>query len=328
MQSSVKRIIDDTNQKIADANKKARDKERNDEAKFQEDMRQLREKYLFNLEDALRERDARQVLRLQRQYEMDKTALTNEYELRQQQADQQHQDDIARIKQERRDRLAELAQEEQIRLQREAEDFALRQERAQQDHEIEMERIRQQIDDRLMAFAEAAGEEYDLNDAAVNRLYNLLKQYYGPGGKFDDLYNYSTKSIIANAQGIVNVLNQLIAQVSAIASAGLQFSSGAPTGRINLSGGIKNVGPQAAGGSYLATSPTTATFGEAGPELATFIPLKNSMPATNLQGIGGGAGLGGMLKLMIDLNPDLEARIVNESLDNVATVIRQTERER
>lgn len=334
------RVIEDANQKIADANHKHREQEKNEEAKFQEQMRQLREKFLFNLEDALRERDARQVLRLQKQYQMDKTALTNEYNLRQQQQDQEHADNIARIKRERDDRLAELAQEEQIRLQREAEDFALRQARAQEDHEIDMARMQQELDDKLKAFAEALGEEYNLNEEGVNQLYKLLQDYYGPGGKFDALYNYSASSIISNAQGILNTLNQLIAysaqataQLSALGMGDYGTRHNTPLPSNYYSGGDygtrHNIGYQAEGGTYLATRPTTATFGDAGPEIAQFIPVNKLKASSGIGSIAGGNnGVGGLLRLMVDLSPDLEARIVDKSLENVSAVVRNQVRQR
>ena len=325
------RVILDANQAIEDANRKHRDREKNEEAKFQEQMRQLREKFLFNLEDALRERDARQVLRLQSQYEMDKTALENEYALRQEQQDQQHADDIARIIRERDERLAELAQEEHIRLQREAEDFALRQQRDAEDHAREMEQIQQQIQDRLMAFAEAIGEEYNLNEEGVNALYNLLNEYYGPGGKFDDLYNYSASSIVANAQGIIDTLNQLIGQAQAISALSASY---VPT--ISASAGLQQfqepyyyAGGYAQGGTVLANRPTMALFGEAGPEIASFIPTRKLSASPGAVGSGGGKqGAGGSLRLMLELSPDLEARIVDTSLNEVSTVIRTIERQR
>ena len=83
---------------------------------------------------------------------MDRTALENEYALRQQEQADQHAADIERIKRERDDRLAELAQEEALKLQREREDFELKQARAQEDHAREMEQLRQQIDERFMEF--------------------------------------------------------------------------------------------------------------------------------------------------------------------------------
>jgi hypothetical protein len=91
-----------------------------------------------------------------------------------------------------------------------------------------------------------------------------------------------------------------------------------------------NLGGLAKGGTYLATRPTTATFGEAGPEIAQFIPLSKlgSSNAGASSSFGGGMGAGGTLQLMVDLSPDLEARIIDKSLDNVSAVIRTTRNQR
>lgn len=310
------KIIDDSNKRESEANKKYKNNEIIAEKKFQEQMRQLQANFLLDLEDALHERDARQVLRLQKQYALDKEAAQNEYAIRKEEMAKQHQEDIARIESEKDDRLAVLAQEEKIKLRRAQEDFNRSQERAAQDHQLEMERIREQLSERLMEFAEAFGQEYGLNDERVKKLYQLLEEYYGSGGRFDALYNYSTQSAINASRTILDAINAIL-EAQQIIPPVVSYTS------------ANNIGGQARGGTYLATQPTTATFGEAGPEIAQFIPLRGNSAFSAMSGMaGGGAGVKGNIRLMIDLSPDLETRIVDKSLDGVSTIIRRVENEK
>ena len=76
----------DYQRKVADINKDAeraianlKDKQRQDDLKAEQDYQnklwELRMRYLMDLEDALHARDARQVLRLMKQFAIDKEAL-------------------------------------------------------------------------------------------------------------------------------------------------------------------------------------------------------------------------------------------------------------
>jgi len=315
-------IIVDANQKITEANRKYHNQQIDDEARFQEQLRQLREKYLFNLEDALRERDARQVLRLQRQYQMDKEALINEHKLSQQEAARQHQEDLERIRQERDDRLAELAEEERIRLEQERQDFELEQQRAKEDHDLEMQQLNQEISDRLMEFARAIGEEYQLNEQGVQKLYELLNQYYGPSGTFDQLYKYSYESMVAQAQAMLAQVNAIISQAKSQMSL---IPTTFPSDDFFFRHSQQSIGNQAKGGTYLATRATKAVFGESGPEIASFIPLGSSM---SLPGIAPSSGnnMSGRLDIEILLSPDLESRIISSTLNETANVITRIQR--
>lgn len=87
----------------------------------------------------------------------------------------------------------------------------------------------------------------------------------------------------------------------------------------------------ASGGVALASSATTATFGESGvPELAMFLPL-NASPSSilnNASGFGGGGGAGGSVLVRVELSPDLEGRIVNNTLQQAALSVEKVYRNR
>ena len=92
-----------------------------------------------------------------------------------------------------------------------------------------------------------------------------------------------------------------------------------------------DAGGQAEGGTIIAHKPTVALFGEAGPEAATFTPLNKlgekqiaggQMPTADRE-----SPFGRLLFEML-LSPDLEARIIDQTLDEVADVTMTINRER
>jgi len=80
-------------------------------------------------------------------------------------------------------------------------------------------------------------------------------------------------------------------------------------------------GSHRAGGSVLATQPTTVTFGEV-PELATFTPLsqlKTSGGASSNQ-LSSMGNDGGIAKIEVWLSNGLEGKIIDTTLDEVAQI--------
>ena len=96
------------------------------------------------------------------------------------------------------------------------------------------------------------------------------------------------------------------------------------------SGGIDDAGPQAEGGTIIARKPTVAIFGEAGPEMAEFTPLnKLGTDAPRITPTDAGqATRSGKLRLEMLLSPDLEARIIDDTLGEIADVNFTIERAR
>jgi hypothetical protein len=137
----------------------------------------------------------------------------------------------------------------------------------------------------------------------MKNIYSVINAYLGANGYVDSIYTY----IIAR-----------MAQVYAALGAGMTTTTTTPH--------PKTPGPQAAGGSLFANTPTNVTFGEAGPELAMFIPLGSGVASVPSPSISGGSGSGGSLQLQLLLDPNLEARIVQTSLDNVALSIDRMQR--
>jgi len=109
-------IIRQYNQKIEDAQEKYRQKEEDAEEKFQEKLRQLRENFLLSLEDAVRARDAYQIARLKRKFQMDKGRLEREFEQEKEARKDAYEDQKRDLEQQREERLRTLKEEHDLRL--------------------------------------------------------------------------------------------------------------------------------------------------------------------------------------------------------------------
>jgi hypothetical protein len=319
-QRQVAQTIQDFNDKRHDAEMKYRLQEQEAEARFQENMRQLREKFLFNLEDALRERDARQVLRLIREYKMEKENMTREEQLRKESAARQHAEEMARLKREEAERLAQLEEEYRIKQQRAIEDFNLRMQREKEDHERDMEQIREQIQDRLKEFAKQIADELGLKADGAQKIYDVLNAYYGKGGLFEALYDYANGVASARAQELLNTLAAVAGQyqqfLGGLGGSTLPKPPKPPSEGGGLGGSTNPRPPKDQGlGDLLSNSLASNVRGATG-------PVNFPTSTTN------GSGIGGNLSMRIMLSNGLVAEIIDQSLEGVSVVIEEVQRNR
>ena len=66
-------------------------------------------------------------------------------------------------------------------------------------------------------------------------------------------------------------------------------------------------------------------FGESGPEIASFIPLRK-LGGSNPTGGLSAAGANGKVDIELWLSPDLEARVMNNTLNETANVFAKINR--
>jgi hypothetical protein len=321
-----------------EAERKYRERELRDEKKFQEKLRQLRENFLLNLEDAVRERDARQIIRLTRQYNLRRTQMIRDEKLNKDDRKNAFEEQLREIEFQKQERLRQLAIEharrlEEIDLQAQRErdraklEFERRQdaeeERYNQQKEDQKERLGEQLtdiedaaQDRADKIVEGLQKEYDFTDEALNSIATLYEQTYGANGRVDTaIYNTLVR------------IQQLRALMAALRAEQL-----GPLVRYTGANGIDvdNAGPQAEGGTIVARKPTVAIFGEAGPEMATFTPLNKLGAGASVPPINAGqmANRSGRIRLEMLLSPDLEAKIVDNTLGEIADVNFTVERAR
>lgn len=312
----VEDINRDAAQAIAEAQNDFRQKELDREQEYQNKLRELREKFLFSLEDALHARDARQVLRLIRQYNLDKNNLAERHKL-----------DKAQSKIDLAQKIEDLERERQLKL-----------ENAKREYDEKLQEIA--IGERR-ALAEAAlWHSRALSDARVwhNRQLQEQRQYLQR--KLQDIAAALAKELEMNgkaAQAVIDTWNKASAGATLSGSANNIGSGGSYVPGAggfggtydSLTSGAAYGGGFAEGGTLIARKPTLAMFGERGDEAVQFTPLNRQGRNINQlfgdrSGVTGG---GGSLALRIGMSPGLIAEIVDTTLDNVATTIEHIRRE-
>jgi hypothetical protein len=367
----------DTQQKLEDAARKYREEELKAERDYQEKLRRLREEYLFDLEDALRERDALQVIRLMRRYQLDKQQLEREHDDESQQRAEDYRREIEDIRRQAARKAEELQIENQRRLQeikeqaeRERQEAAIARDQAiaelkqklederkerQLAYEQELEDLKKRFEDEITTILEKLGEQYNLTDEEMKKLAGVFQSILGANGpiagaysEFAGVMGNMTQTIansVAQALAYLNQLRAAQAEAVAITAAIQQQQSsysgpnlspngpinGAPLNSPNMApGNMSPNGPingptsYALGGTAYANRPTLALFGESGPEIASFMPV-NRMNTNNKspvsRGLGTSGGSGGTVRVEVALGPDLEARIIDNTLGQSAEII-------
>lgn len=325
---NVQKEIENYDLRVAEEKQNFRLKQEQEEQDFQERMRQLTERYLLDLEDALRKRDAEAVIKIIERYNMEKDAAGREEQLKRQQEKEQE-----RLK------LEQMKREEELRLKQMKDEYELQQEEARRAYQNQLNDLARALDQKLQEQAVKIGEEYKLNHDGVEKLYALFQQYYGPNGKFASEQQASYIKMVAQSQAFVDQMTALMSQYYSMLGGlgsgtglpklegGAPIPSGGGLGSAPRTGGGKGY---ATGGYALATQATNVTFGEGGvPELAMFLPLNSGMsnPALDVYGSGGGPG-GGVALIRIEVGSDLEARIVNAALTHAALAIEKVNRSR
>ncbi|MGB2783015.1 MAG: hypothetical protein WBC45_03620, partial [Atribacterota bacterium] len=196
-----------------EAERRYREREINAEKRFQEKMRQLRENFLLNLEDAVRERDALQIIRLTRQYNLRKTQMEREGALSGADRKNAFQEELRQIEQQRLERQRQLAIENQRRLaeielqaRREidkANELARRKEeeeamRADEAALARADRLEEDllaldgaIQDRINKVISGLQQEFDLTAEEMGKLAALYASAYGPGSQYDVAIGYA-----------------------------------------------------------------------------------------------------------------------------------------
>jgi hypothetical protein len=287
-----------------------------DELRLREDhqiaLRELERKYLFELEDAVRERDARGVLMLQRRYNEDRRKEMEEYRLRQRRRREDLALELKEIEVQRQQRRADRI----IEYQQELADIREQDERKRADAELarrrEQEDLQESLKRKVDALVKAALAENQLQASSLENLRKRLMAYLGPGGANDLIYRYAISSVMNYAAALSTALSGSTNPNLIPEGLGLPTSGGS-SGRTYLQHGYQ------AGGSFVATSPQSITVGER-PEQVTVSPLNRATGAP-IAGFGGGGRDRIRIDLALRLSEGLLAEVVDQALNETAEVI-------
>lgn len=308
--------IADINAKAAESRAKAQADQLEKEREFQNKLQEMREEFLMDMDDALHARDARQILKLIKQYELEKLQAERKHALDMESAAKDEElrqksfaNERAAAERDRKAKLAEAQQDYADKLAKLAADEQAERDAAQLKYTRELEDLNKQMQDRFEIIAANLVNEFNLTEAHLKDIVALYSFYYG------------------QASQIMAAMQHMLAGAQVLSSKPYPIVTGVQTGG-SLSGDKQ--GGMAQGGTIIADQPTSVIFGEAGIEAATFTPINRTGADvnklfSNMSGGGGGAG-GGNVGIEILLSPDLEARIVSNTLSKTGQVFTKVQR--
>jgi len=315
-QNTLAKIHDDQQNKLAEITQKYRDKELDEEAKHVEALRKLRERLIFDVEEAARTRDASSARKALREYQLERAQTIRDYEIGKESRARDYQRDIEearRAEQQKREdaliayqqRLEDLKiqyeyerNEAQIKYKQDLEELRISMANQRKERMISYQKQQQDLikayNARLQAIAKALVAEYGLIVDAGKAVTEAMYAIYGPGSAIDQILKY---------------FHEQLATVGDVT--GSSVFGGVTAGGSALGA--------ASGGTFYASQPTLMAVGEDGLEKVTVEPIGYRGATENMVFGNSGADYSGMSggKVGVDifLSPDLEGRIIRKSND-------------
>jgi hypothetical protein len=208
-QEQLAALRESTDKQLNDRRKGFQLKERRETEDHLRELRRLEDDYLFNLQDAVRARDARAIIDLQRNFNKAKDQKQESFDVSQGRDKEDYNRELADIRngeRERRDeilqsqaeQLADVRAHEQERLAELAikRDEDLEQLRVNQEMKLEQERVsfaeRQSALDealqaRLAAIAKSLSDQDDITEEGARSILETFNDYFGIGGDIDKM---------------------------------------------------------------------------------------------------------------------------------------------
>lgn len=270
-------------------------------------MRRLEEDFIFDLQDAVRERDARAVLDLRRRYNMDKKRAEEDFKIRDKRRKEDLSLELAEIEHQRllkRNQRIEAFNEEIVQL---AEQEELKIQQARDAFDRRIEDLNDKYGDMLKQEGAFLAESLGLNAEHAEELYKLLESMYGDSG-----------FVVAFIEGI----NQYLASQNLVlpgVSGATSFLSGVanPEGlsQDEMRGRSAGVSRQR-GGTLFATSPMMLQVGET-PER---VDITRMSASTGAQRDGGRGGDPIQINLSVDADEGLKIEVADFTMSEIADV--------
>jgi hypothetical protein len=332
---SYSNTIADINQRQQEEKAKQRNDEMQKEREFQNQLLALKENFLMALDDALHARDARQILKLIKNYELDKSQAERKNALDKKNAaedsalrQKSFNEDRKKAEADRQAKLAEAQRDYADKLAKLKADEDAEREAARVANERKIADLNRELQNRLEVIAAGLVEEFKLTEANLQNIVNLYKKYYSD----------ATGILAAMRAQLAGTMGMAMQAQSMVMSRGIVTDYSERTANTyTMPSAGKPLGPSKAkpatqmaeGGTIVANRPTTVTFGENGIEAGTFMPLGRIGKDVNslFSNLGGTGGEGsGKVSIELLLSPDLESRIVSNTLNRTAEVFTKVQR--
>lgn len=294
-------VIQDTRQELADLGKSTdqqiasrRSEFNKGELRQTEDhlkaMRQLQDDFLFNLDDAVRDRDAGAIVDLQRQFKRESSQREEDFSIGQSRQGQDFNKELAGIRENEASRREELLtaqateldnitkfedekrldletrrQEEQEKLgenlretlQKENDNFIARQ-----------AALDEALQKQLESIAKNLADQKDVTEEGAREILETFDKFFGIGGDIDKLMEDFARKRKIRADITVAFQGTAAPTAAPQTPAQALASGGTFGGRQRLGGVQEFIG----GGTLVAQKPTLAMFGET-PEIVQFTPM-------------------------------------------------------
>lgn len=313
-QDAWKKLIDSQ----VEINKRSAEKRAEIERRYREDserekrehllrMKRMEEDFLLSLEDAVRERDAKQVLLLKRQYSIERKRAQEDWSIRKKQRQEDYKLRLHEVEIQRR--LALQARHEAYieELEQLNEQEAERRQRLIDNYNRQLKDLRDNLMQRLKDKYDYIVDDLDLTDMHIDSLMDRLNRFYGENGWLDSLWDYATASA---------------AQSAALLASSMGLESVAPT---PTDGGGGTAQRRQRGGTFYATSPTRMLVGET-PERIDITRLSAATGAVREpRATGGGQAVRIDLNVLAD--DRLIVEVVDQTMNEVADVYVDIQRE-
>jgi len=313
------------NDELIEKNDEFRKREIEKEEDFQEKLRKLRENFLLNLEDALRERDAKQVLSLIRRFNLREKQLKRQADLDKKQRRRRFQDQIDDIRRRRDIRIREAGIEFQERRELALRDHQFRTDLENQRFQQRLADIREETRLRIEELTRRFEDETAITEEGAKQIRDILQEYFGAGGEVDRIYNHliaKTSNTLATVTAMLVAMSQMFQDPGSFGPSFTPAPSNAYKDwlRDHASGKVPGF---AEGGTLLAMKPTTVQFGEKEPEMATFSPIGRIGQNEDKTFVSGKMPSGGNGKVQIELllSEDLIARTESRVFAGAAEII-------
>lgn len=325
----VQQAWDDYYSNVSSAAEKHTNKLLKIEEDYQEKLLRIKEGFMMDLEGALEQRDARQVLRLIKQYNLDRTQATRERDQNLKEEERGYKEQLNELNRQRNDRLKKLKEEFELRtaelIRQRDRELALEIEaytkkRLEQQHQNDVDRGEREqryqedlddldlhLQDRIKELSTSMIAESKITANGMQMMFDTIKTYIGPGGATLKLYDY------------------FVGYAQAAMAAAMGATAGGFNNLMFLPPTIPSPATHAKGGIEVANKPTTAVFGDEGTEVALFLPLRDLLGGlasgkNKLPQVSSGKSKDKM-QIEVLLSPDLEGRIVDKTLSATADVV-------
>lgn len=270
-------------------------------------MQRLEEDFIFDLQDAVRERDARAVLDLRRRYNMDKKRAEEDFKIRDKRRKEDLALELAQIEHQRllkRNQRIEAFNEEIVQL---AEQEELKKQQARDAFDKRIEDLNDKYGELLKAEGAFLAESLGLNATHSEELFKILEGMYGESG-----------FVVAFIEGINEYLasqNLVLPGVTGTTSYLSGVANPEGLSQDEMRGRSAGVSRQR-GGTLFATSPMMLQVGET-PERVDITRMSASTGGQR-DGARGGGPI--EIRLNVDADEGLKVEVADFTMSEIADV--------